>query len=109
MFSTPYNAIYNNIFTNGYMQLQTKEPKLLISFYERIVKYATLAEITSTPTILRKHKETAPCILKIPETNVDLANYPKDEISNVEYRNIFQQLCSKYPNHERVYTDASKD
>ena len=46
------------------MQLQTKKPKLPIPFYARIAKYITLAEITSTPTIPRKHKKTAPWILK---------------------------------------------
>ena len=90
------------------MQLQTKRPKLPIPFYARIVKYTTLAEITSTPTIPRKYKKTAPWILKIPETNVHLAKYPKDQISSIEHRNNFQQLCSKYPNHQKVYTDASK-
>ena len=74
------------------MQLQTKKPKLPIPFYARIAKYTTLAKITSTPTIPRKHKKTAPWILKIPETNVDLAKYPKDQISSIEHRNNFQQL-----------------
>ena len=90
------------------MQLQTKKPKLPIPFYARIAKYITLAEITSTPTIPRKHKKTAPWILKIPESNVDPAKYPTDEVNSVENRNNFQQLCSKYPNHQKIYTDASK-
>ena len=63
------------------MQLQIKRPKLSIQFYATIAKYTTLAEITSTPTIPRKHKKIAPCILKIPETNVDLTKYSKDQIS----------------------------
>ena len=64
--------------------------------------------VTSTPTIPRKHEETGPWILKIPETNVYLGKYPKDQISSVQHRNNFQQLYSKCPNHQKVYTDASK-
>ena len=108
MSSTPDSPTYNNIFTNRYMQLQTKKPKLPIPFYARIAKYTTFAEITSTPTIPRKHKKTVPWILKIPKTNVDLTKYPEDQISSMEHRNNFQQLCSKYPNHQKLYTDTSK-
>ena len=66
MFSTPDNPTYNNIFTNRYMQLETKKQKLPIPFNARIAKYTTLVEITSTPTISTKTQENSSLDFKNP-------------------------------------------
>nr|XP_034172329.1 uncharacterized protein LOC117600695 [Osmia lignaria] len=108
MSSIPINPTYNNIFTNRYTHLQAKKPKSPNPFYGRIAKYDSFTVITSTPTIPRKYRKTAPWTLKIPETNVDLAKLPKNQTSSIEHRLNFQQLCNKYPNHQTIYTDASK-
>ncbi|XP_012151854.1 uncharacterized protein LOC105663964 [Megachile rotundata] len=34
---------------------------------------------------------------------------PKDQISSIEHKFNFQRLCNKFPNHQRIYTDASKN
>ncbi|XP_076629123.1 uncharacterized protein LOC143345647 [Colletes latitarsis] len=108
MSSTPNNPTYSNIFTNRYTHLQAKKPKFPIPFYGRIAKYDSSTVIIPTATIPCKFRKTAPWVLKTPETNVDLAKLPKDQISSAEHRFNFQQLCNKYPNHQTIYTDASK-
>ncbi|XP_076632273.1 uncharacterized protein LOC143347185 [Colletes latitarsis] len=108
MSSTPNNPTYNNIFTNRYTYLQAKKPKFPNPFYGRIAKYDSFIVIISTPTIPCKFRKTALWILETPETNVDLAKLPKDQISSTEHRFHFQQLCNKYPNHQTIYTDVSK-
>nr|XP_012148630.1 PREDICTED: uncharacterized protein LOC105663567 [Megachile rotundata] len=107
--STPNNPTYNNIFTNRYTHLQTKKPKSPNSFYGKIAKYESLADITSTPIILRKHRKPAPWTQKIPDTNTDLALFPKGQVTSIEHRFNFQRLCNKFPNHQRIHTDASKN
>ena len=75
-----------------------------------------MQELPSIPLLLklhrhqpfpRKHKKTAPWILKIPETNVDLAKYPKDQTISIEHRNnnyaVNIQTTKKYtPTHSKL-------
>lgn len=100
-----YECVFDGMFTKEY----TKNPGCIPPFGIRIRPHAERAEINlGVINDFSKLPDAPPWTLSSPEIRFDLASYQKENTNSLVYKGLFGELCSKYPAHEKIFTDGSK-
>jgi kelch-like protein 2/3 len=109
VYSEIENPAYECVLAPKYTKEFEKSPSCIPPFGIRIRPHAekagiNLGDICDFP----KFAENPPWTFITPEVRFDLASYRKQTTSSLVYKGLYNELCTKYPLHAKVFTDGSK-
>lgn len=105
--SLPTCFHYNNIFSNRFKSLYTRNPNIIPPFYERINRYLESSSLTLPNVLPFVSSNSAPWILPPVKHNFSLTKYKKETTLHLEIKKAFKHLGLGFPNADFIYTDAS--
>ena len=103
------NPAYHCVFNPDFKRKFEQSPSCLPPFGLRILQHIEDAEIDkSVINTDKKITETPSWNLESATVNFDLTQHRKQITSSVVYKQSFLEMCTKFPNHLKIFTDGSK-
>ena len=107
--SEPKNPAYGCVIKPEFKEKFEESPGSIAPLGIRLLPHLEDANINaSIISDLSKFPDSPPWMLKFPRVCFDLAVHKKDSTSSLAYKALFADLCQKYPNFQRIFTDGSK-
>ena len=103
------NPTYNTVFRPTYFTLFQNKPNAIPTFGIRIAPSLNSAGIKVRNIQSNSILNIPPWTIKQPEVLFTLTTDKKETTDSSIFRTKFQELSSKYPDFQHIYTDGSKD
>ena len=103
------NPTYNTVFRPNYFTLFQNKPNAIPTFGIRIAPTLNSAGIKVRNIQSNSILNIPPWTIKQPEVLFTLTTDKKETTDSSIFRTKFQELSSKYPDFQHIYTDGSKD
>ena len=109
LFSEPNNPAYDCVINPKFENKYNENPNCIPPFGIRLLPHVNDADIdTDIISDFSKFPDTPPWTFQTPDIRFDLASYRKHSTSSLAYKTYFAEMCEKFPNYEKVFTDGSK-
>ena len=107
--SSPENPAYSCVFHPEFKTKFEQTPSCIKPFGLRILDHLEDAEIDSSSICTKKKiSDTPSWHLQSADVNFDLTRHRKQTTSCVVYKQAFLEMCTHFPNHQKIFTDGSK-
>ena len=84
------------------------KPKVIPSFGIRVKPHLEAAGVDLNSIKTTSVPKSPPWLLMKPKLLFDLSLYKKADTPPISYLSDYYGICSKYPDHTRIFTDGSK-
>ena len=107
--SLPSNPAYDCVFHPKFSTVYSDNPNVIPPFGLRMIPH-----VENVPLNLKvisdkdKFSEDPPWTLSTPKTNFSLAQFRKDSISPLVFKQGYLELREKFPDYTHIFTDGSK-
>lgn len=107
--SNKSNPAYNTVFRPNYVNLFQNKPNAIPTFGIRIAPVVKDAGIAVKNIKPHSTPDIPPWTLEQPNVDLSLHSDKKSSTDTSVFKLKFQEIVSKYPNYNHIYTDGSKD
>ena len=109
LYSEPINPAYDCVIHPKFQEKYDTNPNCIPPFGIRVLPHLEDADIdTEIISDFSKFPDTPPWTFQKPDIRFDLTYYRKSLTSSLAFKTYFAELCDKFPEHDRVFTDGSK-
>ena len=91
-----------------YETLFRRNEKAIPTFAIRIKPHLEALDFNHNKVATLSYPKTPPWTVYRPDVNLEIAECTKDSTTKEEYRSLFKESKSKYPDYKCIYTDGSK-